>query len=259
MIAIAASPIGSMAAIGPCASSRRSFSASAACARWPSSGYEPTVWHMNEGHAAFLVLERIRVLRQAGLDFASALEAVAVNTVFTTHTAVPAGHDHFPEEMLAGYFASYARELGIDNDTLLALGRTPAGNDFDMTALAVRGSRFHNGVSRLHGQVSAGHAQRHVAADFRGRKSDRPRHQRRARSHLFVARMDRCLRPLSGSGLASAHAGPSELAGDRRPARRRFLVGASVSQVENAADAAATGARSAFPQPGRAKRTSIGC
>ena len=118
-------------------------------------GLKPTVWHMNEGHAAFLVLERIRVLRHAGLDFASALEAVAVNTVFTTHTAVPAGHDHFPEEMLAGYFSGYARELGIDNDTLLALGRTPSGDEFDMTALAVRGSRFHNGVSRLHGQVSA--------------------------------------------------------------------------------------------------------
>ena len=118
-------------------------------------GLKPTVWHMNEGHAAFLVLERVRLLRQAGLDFASALEAVAVNTVFTTHTAVPAGHDHFPEEMLSGYFSSYARELGIDNDTLLALGHTPAGEDFDMTALAVRGSRFHNGVSRLHGQVSS--------------------------------------------------------------------------------------------------------
>src|ERR1700681_1100727 len=118
-------------------------------------GLRPTVWHMNEGHAAFLVLERVRVLRQAGLDFASALEAVAVNTVFTTHTAVPAGHDHFPHEMLVDYFSSYALELGIDNDTLFALGNTLAGDEFDMTALAVRGSRFHNGVSRLHGQVSA--------------------------------------------------------------------------------------------------------
>jgi len=116
---------------------------------------QPTVWHMNEGHAAFLVLERIRVLRQAGLDFASALEAVAINTVFTTHTAVPAGHDHFPDAMLASYFPSHAQELGIASDTLLALGRTPSVDEFDMTALAVRGSRFHNGVSRLHGQVSA--------------------------------------------------------------------------------------------------------
>jgi glycogen phosphorylase len=118
-------------------------------------GLRPTIWHMNEGHAAFLVLERVRMLRQAGLDFASALEAVAVNTVFTTHTAVPAGHDHFPHDMLVGYFSSYALELGINNDTLFALGNTLAGDEFDMTALAVRGSRFHNGVSRLHGQVSA--------------------------------------------------------------------------------------------------------
>jgi starch phosphorylase len=118
-------------------------------------GLKPTVWHMNEGHAAFLVLERIRVLRQAGFDFASALEAVAVNTIFTTHTAVPAGHDHFPDQMLASYFSGRALELGIDNDTLLALGSTPSVDDFDMTALAVRGSRFHNGVSRLHGQVSS--------------------------------------------------------------------------------------------------------
>jgi starch phosphorylase len=119
-------------------------------------GLRPTVWHMNEGHAAFLVLERIRVLRKEGLDFASALEAVAVNTVFTTHTAVPAGHDHFPDEMLVSYFSAHALELGIDNETLLALGRTPSLDEFDMTALAVRGSRFHNGVSRLHSQVSAG-------------------------------------------------------------------------------------------------------
>jgi glycogen phosphorylase len=118
-------------------------------------GLQPTVWHMNEGHAAFLVLERVRVLCGTGLDFATAMEAVAVNTVFTTHTAVPAGHDHFPREMLAAYFSRYASELGIDDATLLSLGRTPSSDEFDMTALAVRGSRFHNGVSRLHGQVSA--------------------------------------------------------------------------------------------------------
>ena len=58
-------------------------------------GIKPTVWHINEGHAAFLVLERMRALMQQGLDFDAALEAVAANTVFTTHTAVAAGHDHF--------------------------------------------------------------------------------------------------------------------------------------------------------------------
>ena len=59
-------------------------------------GLKPTVWHINEGHAAFLVIERVRQLVLTGLEVAAAQEAVACNTVFTTHTAVPAGHDHFP-------------------------------------------------------------------------------------------------------------------------------------------------------------------
>jgi starch phosphorylase len=115
----------------------------------------PTVWHINEGHAAFLVLERIRRLVGQGLEFAAAIEAVAANTVFTTHTAVPAGHDHFPEQMVAHYFEAYCGELGIDLAALMAIGRTSASPDFNMTALAVRGSRFQNGVSRIHGAVSS--------------------------------------------------------------------------------------------------------
>ena len=119
-------------------------------------GVRPTVWHMNEGHAAFLVLERLRrLMRDEGLDFASALESVAANTVFTTHTAVPAGHDRFPEDMVAGYFDHYCRELHLDREALLALGRAPGSNEFNMTALALRGSRFRNGVSRIHRDVSA--------------------------------------------------------------------------------------------------------
>jgi starch phosphorylase len=118
-------------------------------------GIQPTTWHMNEGHAAFLVLERIRFLVGAGLDFASALEAVAVTSIFTTHTAVAAGHDHFDADMMAQYFDGYCRDVGIERETLLALGRAPESNDFNMTALAVRGSRYHNGVSRIHGDVSS--------------------------------------------------------------------------------------------------------
>jgi starch phosphorylase len=118
-------------------------------------GLRPTVWHMNEGHAAFLVLERIRELVREGLDFASALEAVAASTVFTTHTAVPAGHDHFAEQMIWQYFEQYCREVGASREQLLALGHAPDSPDFNMTALAVRGSRFHNGVSRIHGGVSS--------------------------------------------------------------------------------------------------------
>jgi glycogen phosphorylase len=118
-------------------------------------GLKPTVWHINEGHAAFLILERIRALMGQGLDFAAALEAVAVNLVFTTHTPVPAGHDHFAEAVIAQYFEKYCADLKISPETLLALGRTSTGVDFNMTALAIRGSRHHNGVSRIHGGVSS--------------------------------------------------------------------------------------------------------
>jgi len=118
-------------------------------------GLEPTVWHINEGHAAFLVLERTRNLMREGLDFPAALEAVAASTVFTTHTPVAAGHDQFSAEMIESYFGEYCRELKITTEQLLALGRTPSITDFNMTALAVRGSRNQNGVSRIHGRVSA--------------------------------------------------------------------------------------------------------
>lgn len=118
-------------------------------------GMRPTVWHINEGHAAFMMLERMRNLVQQGLGFASALEAVAVSTVFTTHTAVPAGHDHFCEDMMQRYFEGFYRDLGIAREEFMALGRVPDSPDFNMTALAIRGSRSHNGVSRIHGHVSA--------------------------------------------------------------------------------------------------------
>lgn len=118
-------------------------------------GLRPTVWHMNEGHAAFLVLERIRQYMHAGLEFAQAIEAVAANTVFTTHTAVEAGHDRFSETLFRTYFDSYGQEMGLSQQSLFGLGRTGTSNDFDMTALAVRGSRFQNGVSKIHGDVSA--------------------------------------------------------------------------------------------------------
>jgi len=118
-------------------------------------GIAPTVWHINEGHAAFLVLERVRMLVAAGLDFASALEAAAINTVFTTHTPVPAGHDHFTEEMFRRYFDDWAPQLGVTAEQLHELGRTSGSPDFNMTALAIRGSRFQNGVSAIHGGVSS--------------------------------------------------------------------------------------------------------
>jgi starch phosphorylase len=118
-------------------------------------GLKPTVWHINEGHAAFMILERLRAKVRLGLDFDSALEAVAVNTVFTTHTPVPAGHDHFSTQLLLHYFQDCCNELGVSGERLLDLGMGPGETEFNMTTLAVRGSRFHNGVSRIHGGVSA--------------------------------------------------------------------------------------------------------
>ena len=118
-------------------------------------GLKPSAWHINEGHAAFLILERMRELIVQGLSFTAALEAVGGNTVFTTHTPVPAGHDHFAEEMIRRYFDHCCHEMHIRSDELMALGRTEGSGDFNMTALAVRGSRFQNGVSRIHGGVSA--------------------------------------------------------------------------------------------------------
>ena len=118
----------------------------------------PVVCHMNEGHSAFLSLERIRVLmKEEGLRFHEALEAARAGGVFTTHTPVPAGFDVFPPELMDKYFATYLKEMGISREDLLALGspdEAPSQGSFSMAGLAVRTSAFINGVSRLHGEVS---------------------------------------------------------------------------------------------------------
>src|SRR5437763_8002034 len=118
-------------------------------------GLKPTVWHMNEGHAAFLVLERMRGIMHGGIDLAGALEAVASDTIFTTHTAVEAGHDRFDKATIERYFADMLKEFSLAPEALFALGAAPGSDEFDMTALAVRGSTFHNGVSRVHRDVTA--------------------------------------------------------------------------------------------------------
>ncbi len=116
----------------------------------------PTVWHINEGHAAFQILERCNELIPNGLDFDSALELVACKTVFTTHTPVPAGHDIFDDGLINEFFGDYVKELGISEETFKSLGKSPINQGgFNMTALALRGSRFHNGVSRIHGGVAS--------------------------------------------------------------------------------------------------------
>ena len=120
-------------------------------------GIEPDVFHMNEGHSAFLALERIRLnIIQKELDFYSALQVVAAANVFTTHTPVPAGNDSFSREMMKKYFGTFATELNIPFDELFSFGQTRVNpNDpFSMTILALRLSRHANGVSKLHGEVT---------------------------------------------------------------------------------------------------------
>jgi starch phosphorylase len=114
----------------------------------------PTVWHINEGHAAFQLLERCAFRMREGLDFDSAMELVAAGTVFTTHTPVPAGHDIFDQHLVEKYLSKMAESLGLPFEKLYALGLN-TGDGFNMTCLALRCSRFHNGVSRIHGRVAA--------------------------------------------------------------------------------------------------------
>ncbi len=117
---------------------------------------KPTVFHMNEGHAAFLILERIREQVAAGLDFDSALELVSAGHVFTTHTPVPAGHDVFNHDQMRWFLGRTLPLLGTDESRLLGMGSVEHGSDrFNMTTFALRGSRFHNGVSKIHGGVAS--------------------------------------------------------------------------------------------------------
>ncbi|MDR1124661.1 MAG: alpha-glucan family phosphorylase [Deltaproteobacteria bacterium] len=121
-------------------------------------GLEPRVIHMNEGHSAFAALESIRTLmKRHSLTFEAASELSAAGRVFTTHTPVPAGNDRFPADLMYKYLASYAQDMGLAFKVFMALGREDPYNDselFCMTVLALRLSRFNNGVSKLHGKVS---------------------------------------------------------------------------------------------------------
>ena len=119
-------------------------------------GIEPAVWHLNEGHAAFVALQRIRELVERGSSFDSALDEVRRTTVFTTHTPVPAGHDVFPFQLVEKHLASCWGEIGQHRQRFLALGEYDNGNgpQFNMTALAMRTAAHVNGVSALHGEVT---------------------------------------------------------------------------------------------------------
>jgi starch phosphorylase len=121
-------------------------------------GIHPTVYHMNEGHSAFLSLELVRNLMQKhSLSYGEARELASTALVFTTHTPVAAGHDYFPPELMDRYFSEYIPKLGIDRKRFLSLGRKNPEDEkesFCMTILALRMASFSNGVSRLHGEVS---------------------------------------------------------------------------------------------------------
>jgi glycogen phosphorylase len=119
-------------------------------------GIQPEICHLNEGHAAFVVLERaFCFMQKTKQPFDVALAATRIGNLFTTHTAVTAGFDRFSPDLIAKYLGKYAQtKLGIPLEKLLALGRLNSNEDFNMAYLAIRGSGFVNGVSQLHSKVS---------------------------------------------------------------------------------------------------------
>lgn len=119
-------------------------------------GVNPDVWHMNEGHSAFLSVERLRGLVKNGSSMDEAIEKVRLTDVFTTHTPVPAGNDQFPLWLIDKYFSQIWAELGMTRDQFIDLGRQaqPWGETFVMPVLALKLSERANAVSELHGQVS---------------------------------------------------------------------------------------------------------
>ncbi len=120
-------------------------------------GVTPTVFHINEGHSAFLAIERIRQLMDAhDITFPEAWEIVWASNAFTTHTPVPAGNETFSIDLIQKYFTTYAKEIGMTLDQFIEFGQEKPGKStvFSMTVLALRMSAFCNGVSKLHGDTS---------------------------------------------------------------------------------------------------------
>ena len=119
-------------------------------------GIRPSIWHANEGHTAFMMVERIREAVAAGDTFDKALEGVQKTTIFTTHTPVPAGHDIFFNELISQYFDNYWSSLKLDREAFLDLGRNSGTGEtnFNMTILSMKTSGHRNAVSRLHGTVT---------------------------------------------------------------------------------------------------------
>lgn len=118
-------------------------------------GLHPSIWHINEGLPALQLIERWRQLIADGLDFPSALELVAASTVFTTHTPVPAGHEVVDTSHIVHFLGDLIAELDINIEQFLGLGRTSQDHRFNFTSLCLRGTRFHNGVSEIHGRIAS--------------------------------------------------------------------------------------------------------
>ena len=119
-------------------------------------GYNPSVWHMNEGHAAFLTLERAREIVETGHSYKQAIKTTSAHNIFTTHTPVAAGNDEFPLWLVDKYLSGLWAELKLDREKFFDIARhqMPSGETFSMGILALRNSEGRNGVSELHGQVA---------------------------------------------------------------------------------------------------------
>ncbi|MGQ0646452.1 MAG: alpha-glucan family phosphorylase [Gemmatimonadaceae bacterium] len=119
-------------------------------------GIRPAAWHANEGHAAFMLVERVRECCAAGMPFDVAVQQIRASSVFTTHTPVPAGHDAFDFASIEQCAGAIWKEMGIEKERFFAIGRHPTDNlgQFQMTVCALRLSRYVNGVARKHGEVS---------------------------------------------------------------------------------------------------------
>lgn len=119
-------------------------------------GIRHSILHLNEGHPAFALFERIRERVEGGMSFEEAADYVRNTSIFTTHTPVPAGHDVFPFHLMNKYFGNYCKLIGLDRETFLQLGVNPRepSAGFNMTAFSLRMSKFHNSVSKKHNEVT---------------------------------------------------------------------------------------------------------
>ena len=134
-------------------------------------GIQPSTFHMNEGHAAFLTLELMREKLAAGATLEEATTRTRQECIFTTHTPVEAGHDRFTSDLIQYAAHKFSSDLGLTHDAFMDLGRVQAGDaqePFCMTVLALKHSRAANGVSELHGQIESANVAGSLSRSPRG-------------------------------------------------------------------------------------------